>query len=159
MVGAITVDFVGSNMEAYAQQAEQHGVNDVIRFLGRRSPESSRNLASEADVLLVIDAPSTGPSLFLPSKLIDYLPIRRVILGITPLEGPTADVLGQLNYPVADPHDVNGIASLLSTLIDQKSAGTLHASGNHDEVAAGYSVSATAGRMDRVLRSVIRLPR
>ena len=50
-------------------------------------------MAADADVLLVIDAPSRGPSPFLPSKLIDYLPLRKPILGSHAGDGATAGLL------------------------------------------------------------------
>ena len=46
-------------------------------------------------MLLVIDAPA-DESLFLPSKLIDYLPARKPILGLTPARGASADLIRAL---------------------------------------------------------------
>ena len=75
--GRIAIEFVGSRMEAYAQQAGALGLESIVQFRPRVSPDQARTVAASADVLLIIDAPSDGPSLFLPSKLIDYLPLEQ----------------------------------------------------------------------------------
>ena len=61
-------------------------------------------------MLLVIDAPADD-SLFLPSKLIDYLPLGKPILGLTPLRGASADLIRRLGYPVVAPDDEAAIAA------------------------------------------------
>ena len=60
-------------------------------------------LAAAADGLLIIDAPAQR-SVFLPSKLIDYIGAGRPILGLTPA-GAAADLINQLGGRVADPTD------------------------------------------------------
>lgn len=159
LTGRLEVEFVGADMDAYARTVDRLGLGGIIRFAGRLSPEGARAVAARADVLLLIDAPSEGPSLFLPSKLIDYLPLGRPILGITPLEGPSAELLRQLAYPVVAPADEQGIRRVLVDLIDRKMAGRLRPSDNHDAVASPYSVRETSLELDRLLRSVIEASR
>ena len=76
----------------------------------------SLRLMSEADGLVVIDAPAEL-SVFLPSKLIDYIGAGRPVLGITP-PGTAADLIRQLGGPVADPSDTREIRNILSSFID-----------------------------------------
>ncbi len=84
-------------------------------------------------MLLVIDAPADD-SLFLPSKLIDYLPLRRPILGLTPLRGASADLIRRLGYPVVAPDDEAAIAGQIEALLDLKQTGRLGPSPAHDTV-------------------------
>jgi hypothetical protein len=93
-------------------------------------------------VLLVIDAPADD-SLFLPSKLIDYLPLRRPILGLTPPRGASADLIRRLGYPVVAPDDETAIAGQIEALLDLKQAGRLGASPVHDTVASEYDIRDT----------------
>lgn len=72
-------------------------------------------LMVNADGLLVIDAPAEI-SVFLPSKLIDYVGAGRPILGITP-RGTAAELIQRLGGWVADPSDVPGVAATLRTFI------------------------------------------
>src|SRR5262249_54611748 len=104
--------------------------------------ESAR-IAAAADVLLVIDAPS-GESLFLPSKLVDYLPMNKPILGITPTSGASADLIRSLGYPIVAPDDEAGIAKAIESLLAEKEAGRLGPSACHRSVASVYDIRCTA---------------
>ena len=83
--------FVGTDVPAYRRLTRALGLDDVVEFCGRRSFADSARYAAAADVLLVIDAPA-DENLFLPSKLIDYLPLEKPILALTPARGATADL-------------------------------------------------------------------
>lgn len=149
--GRVVVEFVGGEMADCARRASQLHLDEVVHFAGRVGPLEARRRAAAADVLLLIDAPSVGPSLFLPSKLIDYLPLRRPVLGLTPVEGPSADLLRALGYPVTDPHDIAGIAAAIEALAAAHVAGQLAPSAQHDEVAHPYGIRETTRAFARVL--------
>ncbi len=65
--------FVGSVDGKYREMAEQLELNTIVSFTGQLTFMESLQHAAMADVLLVIDAPSETQSVFLPSKLVDYL--------------------------------------------------------------------------------------
>ena len=153
--GRIAIEFVGSRMEAYAQQASALGLDPIVQFRSRVSPDQARRLAASADVLLVIDAPSEGSSLFLPSKLIDYLPLEKPILGITPLNGPSGDLIRELGYPVVDPRDRAGIVAALRQLLDAHHDGSLTMSPQHPAVAAAYDMRAVGAAFAQVLSTAV----
>lgn len=69
------------------------------------SYQESLRLMTNADGLIVIDAPA-DVSVFLPSKLIDYIGAGRPILGITP-PGASAKVIQDIGGWTADPRDLN----------------------------------------------------
>src|SRR5438552_1427631 len=81
LAGTLEVLFLGPRVDEFEREAEALGLASFVRFRGRVPPVEAASAAAEADVLLVIDAPSLGPSAFLPSKLIDSLPFRRPIFG------------------------------------------------------------------------------
>lgn len=62
-----------------------------------------------SDILLLIEA-DIQPSIFLPSKLIDYLGTGKPILGITPRNSPAAKLLTSLQNPAIPPSDTLAIA-------------------------------------------------
>ncbi len=81
---------------------------------------SALELASEASALIVIEAPSRRDSVFLPSKLIDYIGVRRPVWGIVP-PGAAADLIGEWSggpHTCADPDDPATVASMLEAGID-----------------------------------------
>lgn len=154
--GRIRVEFVGGSMQPYGRRAAELGLGSVTAFSGRRSPDAAHDAAADADLLLVIDAPSRGPNLFLPSKLIDYLPLGTPILGLTPAEGATADLLNRLGYPTVNPADPAAIADALAPLIAAHEGGTLTASAGHDAVARPYDIRETTRALKDVLDEAVR---
>ena len=148
------IEFVGADMEAYAREAARLGIDRFVTFTGRVPPPHARATAATADVLLVIDADSDG-SLFLPSKLVEYLPLRRPILGLTPVPGPSADLLGELGYRVVAPGDVPAITATLRELLQAHAAGRLVPSLQHDSVTDRFSVARTTSKFAGVLEHVV----
>lgn len=149
--GKIELEFVGADMSVYAARAGRLDLDRLVGFTGRVSPQQARARAATADVLLVIDAGGPDGNLFLPSKLIDYLPLRRPILGLTPTPGPSAELIRELGYRVTAPDDVAGITAAVRELLKAHAAGRLVASLQHDTVAARFSVAKTTRTFARVL--------
>lgn len=77
-------------------------------------------LMAEADLLLVIDAPS-DLSMFLPSKLVEYIGAGVPIMGITP-PGTSASLIRRLGGIVADPRSPADIATGLEHALSKISA-------------------------------------
>jgi glycosyltransferase involved in cell wall biosynthesis len=151
LAGTLELTFVGPHVDAFARDAAALDVGSLVRFRGRVPPAEAAAAAADADVLLVIDAPSAGPSVFLPSKLIDYLPFRKPMLGVTPEPGATAALLRRLGCPVAPPDDIAAIAAALADLVRQSRAATLGVSESFDRVAAEFEIGRIAARFNDVL--------
>jgi glycosyltransferase involved in cell wall biosynthesis len=139
--------FVGTDVPAYRRLAATLGLERIVEFTGRRSFAESAAWVGAADVLLVIDAPA-DENLFLPSKLVDYLPAGKPILALTPARGASADLVRELGYPVIAPDDPPAIAAALERLLF---ADPLRVSANHREVAARYDIRRTAAAFADVL--------
>jgi hypothetical protein len=114
--------------------------------------ESMRENAA-ADVLLLIEAPFS-PSLILPTKLVDYLPMGKPILGLIPPEGTPAELMGRLGCPQVVPDDAAGIALAVGELLDRWQAGTLTVPPQFSQVAPEYDIRQTTRLFDRVLREI-----
>jgi hypothetical protein len=71
-----------------------------------------------ADVLLSVDAKltSTEESVFLPSKLVDYLGAGRPVLALTPERGASARVIEETGGARCDVEDVDAIEAVLRGL-------------------------------------------
>ena len=91
--------------------------NDLVRLRDTVPYSESLTLMSNSDLLLVIDGPDEL-SVFLPSKLIDYLGARVPIFGIVP-PGASAKLLARLGAPIADPSKPEEVASALRFALDQ----------------------------------------
>jgi glycosyltransferase involved in cell wall biosynthesis len=153
--GALELVSVGTIDPESTALAARLGLAEHVSFRGRLSWIDSMTVAVSADVLLVVDAPSEV-NLFLPSKLIEYLPLEKPILGLTPAAGASADVLRALGYPIAPPDDSEAIARVLERLVAAKRSGTLRASPQHREVAARYDIRQTTAAFASVLDGCVR---
>jgi glycosyltransferase involved in cell wall biosynthesis len=87
---------------------------DLVVLRQRVSYDESCDLMASADGLMVIDAPvpSGAKSVFLPSKLIEYVGAGRPIIGLTP-DGTAADLITQLGGWVANPTDSATLATVM----------------------------------------------
>jgi glycosyltransferase involved in cell wall biosynthesis len=151
LAGTLEVLFIGPHTDEYARDAHELGVSGLVRFPSRLSSADAAAAAAGADVLLVIDAPGNGPSPFLPSKLVDYLPFRKPILGVTPEPGASAHLLRRLGCLVAQPDDVSSIEQALANLVQRWRDGTLDVGGAFDAVAAEFDIRRTTARLHDVL--------
>lgn len=77
---------------------------------------TSLRMMSESDLLLVLDAPF-DTSVFLPSKLIDYIGAGRPILAVTP-QGTSAELVSQLGGWTVAPGDPAAIAEKLVEAVE-----------------------------------------
>ena len=155
LAGRVEVEFIGADMETYIARAERLGLTPIVSFSGRLSPADARARAATADALLVIDAPASDGGLFLPSKLIEYLPMRRPILGLTPPDGPSDELIRELGYRTVPPDDAGAIAAAVGDLLRAHTSGRLVPSLQHDTVAARFSVDATTDKFAAVLERAV----
>ena len=156
--GRLEMEFIGADMAAYAGRAASLGLGSFVTFTSRCSPAEARTRAASADVLLVIDAPAQDGGLFLPSKLIEYLPMRRPILGLTPAAGPSDELIRELGYRTVPPDEVTAIAAALGELLQAHISGRLVPSLQHDTVTARFTVDATAKKFAIVLDRAMQQP-
>jgi hypothetical protein len=83
--------------------------------------QRSLELMSSADLLLVIDAPAKN-SVFLPSKLVDYIGAGKPIFGIVP-PGASDQLIGRLGGATADPQASTDIdAALVQAIANARAA-------------------------------------
>ena len=145
-----------SQKTRWEQTVKDMGVEEVVRFEGRVGYFESLAIVGKADVLVVLDAASEGASVFLPSKLVDYLGLSKTILGITPQEGVTASLLSSLQMPIAAPNDPHQIAQRVSELHASWKDGRLAFGAEQSKTAAGYAIEATTDLLEETLLEMTR---
>jgi glycosyltransferase involved in cell wall biosynthesis len=155
---ALELRFVGAvkHLDRWQAFMREHGLNEQVRFLPPMPYRDSLAAAGEADVLLVIDAPMEEASPFLPSKLVDYLMFHKPILGITPKEGASADLLRQLGQPIARPDDPEAIAIALAKLLAAWKRGPMKVSKKFEQAAEGYDIAVTTEQLEAILRRMVK---
>jgi len=78
------------------------------------------------------------------------------ILGITPLRGASAELLGELGCPVVAPEDIAGIRRELVELIERRKAGRLGVSPAFRSVAARFEIQQVSRELDAILRGAAK---
>jgi glycosyltransferase involved in cell wall biosynthesis len=150
LASELCLTLVGTPVGAHQRLARSLRLEHVVEFTGRLSFAESARVAADADVLLLIDAPSDD-SLFLPSKLVDYLPMGKPILGLTPVHGASADLLRSLDYPIVSPDDEPSIVAAIESLIVAKRQERLGVSARHAAVAQAYDIRRTTEAFAAIL--------
>lgn len=112
-------EFVGSSDARYPARAQELGIGTIARFGEPTSYMNSLRIASDADVLIVIDTNSPG-SVFFPSKVVDYLMFGKPILALTATGGETADVLAHLGHVCVDASSPTLIAEAIAELVKDR---------------------------------------
>lgn len=114
----VSLDFIGYAPPEYPAMLETLGLFGQVRFLGATGYMTALAAASQSSVLLLIDA-AADVSVFLPSKIVDYLMFDKPILGLTPVKGASAEFLRHFGHRVAAPDDEEAVyTALLETFLD-----------------------------------------
>jgi len=109
----LRVEFIGTAARRHKTEAAQMRLPDgLVRFVPAVDYRASLKLMRAADLLLHIDAPA-DESVFLASKLIDYIGARRPIFAVTPA-GTAARLVAELGGWIADPTAPDAVAARLA---------------------------------------------
>ena len=115
----------------------------------------SLKLSAAADGLLVIDAPAER-SVFLPSKLVDYIGTGRPILGLTP-PGASDELIKRLGGWTANPSDGEAMMKATEAFLSFISQHRNDPSAWGDPAVRGaYEASTVAESFEGMLREMLR---
>lgn len=121
----IDIQIVGTLHKDYQDTILKLGIEKVVSTVDTVPYLKSLEYIQNADVLLLIDAPSETPSIFLPLKLVEYAAFKKPILGITPVEGASASLIKHLRGIIVSPEDVSGIEEGILAFYREFKAGNL----------------------------------
>lgn len=106
-----------------------------------------------ADALLVIDA-AADLSVFLPSKLIDYLGACRPVAGITP-PGASASLISALGGLTANPRNTEEVATMIKKLVkDVKNRDAKDQWGN-DSIRSQYTIDRVGLKFGEIIAETL----
>jgi glycosyltransferase involved in cell wall biosynthesis len=147
----VKVELVGSRDPAQAVEDTSSLPDGLLTFASAVDYLESLARMRESDVLLVLDA--TGErSVFLPSKLVEYLGARRPIVALTP-PGTAADLTRRAGGWSADPADPPAAARALAEGLRFARERRGEDWGRSD-VVDGFSAAAVAPMFAKVLERV-----
>ncbi|MCK4731401.1 MAG: glycosyltransferase family 4 protein [Methanophagales archaeon] len=130
----IMIKLIG-RLDNFDYLISKYNLNDIICIINTIPHREVISHLYSSDVLLLVDAPSETGSMFLPSKLIEYLHIGKPILAITPEEGASADVVRATRTGiVVPPQDIEGIKKSIKKFYNDYVKGNLKTKTDWDEV-------------------------
>ncbi len=159
LVPGLRIEFIGPEAVRADRGAAPKLPEGLVSFHPPVGYLESLELMREADLLLVLDAPHER-SVFLPSKLVDYLGSGTPIMAISP-PGPAAELVARLGGSVANVNDVDEIARRLAVVVEQLRANghAANAPWGDQEVRAEYAAPAVTARLDDLIDEVAGLER
>lgn len=113
VLDGVRLELVGSTEHPVNPEALAGLPEGLVLLRGPVDYLESLALAESSDLLLVLDAPARH-SVFLPSKLIDYLGSGTPILALTP-PGAATDLVRRVGGWHSDPHDPSAAADVLAS--------------------------------------------
>ena len=117
------------------------------------SYQESCSLSAAADGLLMIDAPAAR-SVFLPSKLIEYVGAGRPILGLTP-PGAAANLIRELGGWVADPTDDKAMKRTVTEFLSYLNKPEQPEIWGEAEVRRQYEAPVVSKTFEMILRELL----
>lgn len=109
----VRFEFIGGIAARILRRARRIKLPEgLVEFLPSVGYRESLRLMAESDLLLVIDAPAQI-SMFLPSKLVDYVGAGKPVLGVVP-PGSSANLIARLGGSTADPANAEQVKAALS---------------------------------------------
>ena len=143
LVNRFRFEIVGDIHELNVQRMGLAQVPEgLIVIRPRVSYRESLSLMTSAAGLMVIDLPVPGnkESVFLPSKLIEYVGADRPIIGLTP-RGTAADLIKRLGGWVADPASAEQVAEVMRQFL-------VYLLGRRDSPSTGWGPSELRGEFE-----------
>lgn len=134
----VRVEIVGSSEQPIEDAPPGVSVRGAVDYL------DSLALMRSSAALLVLDAPGAR-SVFLPSKLVDYLGAGRPIVALTP-PGAAADLAERAGGRVADPSDPAAAAEAIAATLADRAPRPVP-----EELRREYEAPAVAERMAAVI--------
>ena len=107
---------IGDRFPGMDALAEELGIQEMVHQGGSVTPAEALEYCNGADALVLIEHETMREGIYFPSKLADYLAMKKPVLALTPEASVVSDLLGK-EYPFrADPWDDSGIRMALERL-------------------------------------------
>jgi hypothetical protein len=139
----------------FIDKSEARAIEDVDSFRlvempGAMPYRQSLEEMMAADLLVSIDGPGAASHPFLPSKIIEYLGARKLILALTESGSSSHRLSVELGAATAGPDDVDEIASVMLKVFDSDS------SNYSNDAIEKFTAESIARDLERILQNVAR---
>ena len=147
-----TVEIFGPGGAAFNRELVKHPAAEKLVTHGGVLPHTDALVRMKSfDLLVISDAPMATRSMFLPSKIADYLGSGRQMFAITP-EGPTQDLIERIGGWSVIPDEPAAVAAVL---IDAIRGVNAVKPAQSDEARDAYSIERIGRRFRDILDQLI----
>ncbi len=137
---------------------EELGLREQVVHVGQISYEESLRCISQASVCVLLEA-KMDEGMFLPSKLVDYISVRKPILALSPRIGVAADMAAVGELLRVDPDDASAIQAAIAGLYADFRRGTLHCRAPREAFSKQFGPLAVAGQFMRAVGPLLKSSR
>lgn len=119
----LTLEIYGPWYQSYESLTHRFPETSLkrVKYEGQLPHIEALSKMQEADLLVLVDAPGVGKSIYLPSKLVDYIGSGQPVLALS-REGVITTVVNKLGGMVADPSDVSAVSDALKKWVAYRKA-------------------------------------
>ena len=143
--------------QSYANTVRNYGIENIVNLRHAVPYRKGLAYAQEADVLLTIDTQCENPDIFLQSKVIEYLGIKKPIWGIVFMSRANAALLQSFGCQVADIESPSSIATSLRELVKKWQNGELTVPDSERVEIQKYSLSNITRNLASLLDAMIQI--
>ncbi|MDB6140671.1 MAG: glycosyltransferase [Verrucomicrobiaceae bacterium] len=153
--GLLQLTCVGADTTRYQAMADELGVGGFVSLLESIPYQQCQDMVARSDLLMVLDTPDQG-GIYLPTKLIEYLPYDKPVLGVAEKGSAVHRVLEHCDLNFADQHSPEDIANVFEGLLRQWQAGTWSVSALTRERVLDYRIDRVNGKLHELLTQLSR---
>lgn len=133
LINQIRIDFVGSVHQKHIENIEKFGLEDIVSIHGHVSHRDSIRKLIDANVCMLISAPEEGSRTVIPSKIYEYLALKRYVFALAEEDSAVANLMREQQFGlVISPSDAESIRDGLVTTLAAFRNGTLKVSVSDD---------------------------
>lgn len=142
---AVRLLLVGPGDKQTQLLVEELGLSEQVVQVDRISYEESLRCISQASVCVLLEA-KMDEGMFLPSKLVDYISLRKPILALSPQIGVAADMAAAGELLRVDPDDAPAIQAAIASLYSDFRRGALHCRAPREAFFRQFDAAVVAGK-------------
>jgi glycosyltransferase involved in cell wall biosynthesis len=146
----LQVTFVGDDTIRYQGLVDSLGLTNIVRLLSPVPYQTCQDMIDKSDLLLVLDTHGFG-GIFLPTKLIEYLPYAKPVLGLAEPDSTIHKLLKECDLTFADQDKPVDIAAAFENLLRQWETGVWEVSAKSREQTQSYRIDRVNDRLDELL--------
>jgi glycosyltransferase involved in cell wall biosynthesis len=151
--GRIQITFVGEDTIRYQGLVDSMGLTNIVRLLSSVSYQTCQDMIDRSDLLLVLDTHGFG-GIFLPTKLIEYLPYAKPVLGLAEPNSTIHQLLKECDLAFANQDNPVEIATAFENLLRQWETGVWEVSAKSREQSQLYRIDRVNDQLDELLTSL-----